>query len=108
MKHQFLQICIGLADAVLQLETLGNRQAFLKEILMVMESLLGPLLLSIYVNETSMPVKCDLFLYVQYLSLISQSENDKDIGRQLNEDFGNICDWFVDFKLQKQPLKVFY
>ena len=73
-----------------------------------MESLLGPLLLLTYVNEISMAVKYDLFLYVQYLSLICQSENDKDIGRQLNEDFGNICDWFVDFKLQKKPLKVFY
>ena len=59
---------------------------------MEMESLLGPLLLLTYVNEISMAVKCDLFLYVQYLSLICQSENDKDIGRQLNEDFRNICD----------------
>ena len=38
----------------------------------------------------------------------SQSKDVKDIEKQLNEDFENICDFIVDNKLQKQHSKVFY
>ena len=62
-------------------------------------SILGPLLFLIYVNDMPMAVKCDLFLYVDDTCLIFQSKNAKDIEKQLNEDFANICDWFVDNKL---------
>ena len=31
--------------------------------------------------------------------LVFQSKNVKDIEKQLNEDFANICDWFADNKL---------
>ena len=31
--------------------------------------------------------------------LVFQSKNVKDIKMQLNKDFANICDWFVDSKL---------
>ena len=44
-----------------------------------------------------MAVKCDLFLYADDTSLVFQSKNV--IEKQLNEDFTNICDWFVDNKL---------
>ena len=44
-----------------------------------------------------MAVKCDLFLYVDDTRLVFQSKNV--IEKQLNEDFTNICDWFVDNKL---------
>ena len=46
-----------------------------------------------------MAVKCDLFLYADDTCLVFQSKNVKDIEKQLNEDFANICDWFVDNKL---------
>ena len=46
-----------------------------------------------------MAVKCDLFLYADDTCLISQSKNVKDIEKQLIEDFGHICGWFVDNKL---------
>ena len=46
-----------------------------------------------------MVVKCDLFLYFDDTCLVFQSKNVKDIERQLNEDFANICDCFVDNKL---------
>ena len=62
-------------------------------------SILGPLLFLIYVNEMPMAVKCDLFLYADDTCLVFQSKNVKDIEKQLNEDFANICDWFVDNKL---------
>ena len=62
-------------------------------------SILGPLLFLIYVNDMPMAVKCDLFLYADDTCLVFQSQNVKDIERQLNEDFANICDWFVDNKL---------
>ena len=62
-------------------------------------SILGPLLFLIYVNDMLMAVKCDLCLYADDTCLVFQSKNVKDIEKQLNEDFGNICDWLVDNKL---------
>ena len=41
----------------------------------------------------------NLFLYARDRCLVFQSKNVKDIKKQLNEDFANICDWFVDNKL---------
>ena len=46
-----------------------------------------------------MAIKCDLFLYVDDTCLVFQIKNVKDIEKQLNEDFANIRDWFVDNKL---------
>ena len=40
-----------------------------------------------------------LLLYADDTCLVFQSDNVKDIVKQLNEDFANICDWFVDNKL---------
>ena len=62
-------------------------------------SILGPLLFLIYINDMLMTVKCNLFLHVGDTCLVFQSKNVKDIENQLNEDFGNICDKFVDNKL---------
>ena len=44
-------------------------------------------------------VKCNLFLYADNTCLVFQSKNVKDIEKQLNEDFVNICDWLIDNKL---------
>ena len=46
-----------------------------------------------------MALKCNLFLYVDDTCLLFQSKNVKVIEKQLNVDFANICDWFVDSKL---------
>ena len=46
-----------------------------------------------------MAVKCNLFLYANDTCLVFQSKNVNDIEKQLNEDFANICDWFVGNKL---------
>ena len=62
-------------------------------------SILGLLLFLIYVNDMSMAVKCNLFLYADDTCLVFQSKNVKDIEKQLNEGFAHICDWFVDNKL---------
>ena len=62
-------------------------------------SVLGPLLFLIYVNNMSMAVKCNFLLYADDTYLVFQSKNVKDIEKQLNEDFANICDVFVDNKL---------
>ena len=43
-----------------------------------------------------MAVKCDLCLYADDTCLVFQSKNIKDIEKQLNEEFTNMCDWFVD------------
>ena len=62
-------------------------------------SILGPLLFLIYINDMPMAIKCSLFLYADDTCLVFQSKNFKDIEKQLNEDFANICDWFIDNKL---------
>ena len=47
----------------------------------------------------SQAVKCDLFLYADDTCLVCQHKDINKIENQLNEDFSNICDWFVDNKL---------
>ena len=59
-------------------------------------SILGPLLFLINVDDIPMAVKCNLFLHGDDTCLVFQSENVKDIEKQLNEDFANIFDLFVD------------
>ena len=59
-------------------------------------SILGPLLFLIYINDMMMAVKCSLFLYADDTCLVFQSKNVKNIRKQFNEDFGNVCNWIVD------------
>ena len=47
----------------------------------------------------SQVVHSDLFLYVEGSCLMFQHKNVKEIEKALNNDFENICDWFVDSKL---------
>ena len=48
----------------------------------------------------SQAVKWDLFLYTDDLCLVSQHKGINKIENQLNEDFCDICDWFLDNKLR--------
>ena len=66
-------------------------------------SILGPLLFLIYVNDMSQALKGDLFLYADDSCLVCQHKDINEIEKQLNVDFSNICDWFVDNKA-KNPL----
>ena len=47
----------------------------------------------------SQAVKCDLFFYANDTCLVCQHKDINKIENQLNEDFSNICDWFVDNKV---------
>ena len=60
---------------------------------------LGPLLFLTYVNDTSQAVKCHIFLYTDDSCLVCQHKDSNEIEKQLNVDFSNICDWFVNNKL---------
>ena len=62
-------------------------------------SILGPLLFLIYVNDMSQAVKFDPFLYADDSCLVCHHKDINAIEKQLNVDFANICDWFVDNKL---------
>ena len=42
---------------------------------------------------------CDLFLYADDSCLVYQHKYVKEIERNLNKNFSNVCDWFVDNKL---------
>ena len=62
-------------------------------------SILGPLSFLIYVNDMSQAVKCDLFLYADDACPFCQHKDINKTENQLNQDFSNICDWFMDNKL---------
>ena len=44
-------------------------------------------------------VDCDLFLYADDSCLVYQHKDVKETERNLNKNFSNVCDWFVDNKL---------
>ena len=69
---------------------------------MPQRSILGPLLFLIYVNNMSQAVKSNLFLCAADSCLMYQHRDVNEIEKQLNKDFENICDWFVDNKLKIQ------
>ena len=60
---------------------------------------LGPLLFLFYLNDMAQAVNCDLLLYADDTGLIFQHKDINIIEQQLNRNFSNICDWFVDNKL---------
>ena len=62
-------------------------------------SILGPLLFLIYVNDMPQVLKSNLFLYLDDSCLIFQGKDVIEIEKQLNGDFTNICEWFVDNRL---------
>ena len=62
-------------------------------------SILGPLLFLLYVNDMPQTVKSNLFLYADDSCLVFQGKDVIEIEKQLNEDFTNICEWFVDNRL---------
>ena len=61
--------------------------------------ILGPLLFLLYVNNMKQAVDCDLFLYADDSFLVYQHKDVTEIERNLNKNFPNVCDWFVDNKL---------
>ena len=62
-------------------------------------SILAPLLFLIFiVVDMPLAVKCNLFWYADDRCLAIRSKNVKNIEEQLNEDFANICDWFVKWQ----------
>ena len=44
-------------------------------------------------------IDCDLFLYADDSCLVFQHKNVKEIEINLNKNFSNLCDWFVDNRL---------
>ena len=67
-------------------------------------SILGPLLLFINVIDIPQAIKSNLLLYADDLWLMYQHKDIPKIEKILNEDFENICDWFVDNKVCKYVL----
>ena len=62
-------------------------------------SILGPLLFLLYVNDMPQAIKSELLLYADDSCILFQHKDINVIQKQLNEDFSNLCDWFVDNKL---------
>ena len=62
-------------------------------------SILGPLLFLIYVNDMSQAVTSTLLLYADNSCILYQHKDVVQIEKRLNEDFENLCNWFVNNKL---------
>ena len=62
-------------------------------------SILGPMLFLLYINDISQAVDCEILLYADDTCLVFQHKNVKEIEKQLNKDFSNLCEWFVDNRL---------
>ena len=53
----------------------------------------------LYVNDIPQVVHSDLFLHAGDSSLTFQHKDIDTIEHQLNKDFANLCEWFVNNKL---------
>ena len=62
-------------------------------------SILGPLLFLMYVNDMPHAISSKLLLYADDSCIIFQHKDIKVIEENLNKDFENLCDWFIDNKL---------
>ena len=63
------------------------------------ESILGPLVFLLYLNDLPQAVLSDLLLYVDDTCIVFQHENVTEIEKQLLKTLSSLCDWFVDNKL---------
>ena len=63
-------------------------------------SILGPILFLLYVNDMKTALNnCDLRLYADDTCILFSHRNVEIIEKNLNSDFNNLCEWFVDNKL---------
>ena len=62
-------------------------------------SILSPLLFLLYVNDMPQAIHSNLFLFADDSGLTYQHKDVHTIEHQLNKDFANLCEWFVDNKL---------
>ena len=63
------------------------------------ESILGPMLFLIYVNDIPQAVTSTLLSYTDDSCILYQHKDVLQIEKRLNEDFKNLCNCFVDNKL---------
>ena len=62
-------------------------------------SILDPLLFLIYIDDIPQAVKCDILLYADDTCLLFQHKNIKLIEPELNKNFADLCEWFVENRL---------
>ena len=82
---------------------IGSLEKIQKAVIQILQILhgfiLGHLLFLIYENYMSYVVKSNLLLYDDDSFLVLLRKNVKEIEKQLNEDFTNIYEWFVNNKI---------
>ena len=86
---EYFLLILKVSSQILEKVLVGDHQG----------SILGPLLFLIYVNDMPQAVESTLLLYADDSCILYQHKEVDEIEKQLNKDFENICDWFVDNKL---------
>ena len=62
-------------------------------------SILGPLLLFLYINDLPQAVVSDSLLCADDTCIVFQHINVTEIEKQLLRDFSSLCSWFADNRL---------
>ena len=62
-------------------------------------SILGTLVFLIYVNDMKQAVSSNLLLCTDDSCIVFQHKHVTEIEKHLNNNFSNLCDWFLDNKL---------
>ena len=83
------------------LVSIVNKYSGISKILCIMPqgSIFYPLVFLIYVNDMKQSVSSDLLLYTDDSCFIFPHKHVTEIERHLNNDFSNLCEWFLDNKL---------
>ena len=83
------------------LVSIENKYSSISKILcgVSQESILVSLLFLMYVNDMKQAVSSDLLLYDDESCLVFQYKHVTEIETHLNNDFSNLCEWFLDNKL---------
>ena len=59
----------------------------------------GTASVSLYVNDMTGAVGCEMLLYADDTCLVFQAKDLGTISDRLNTEFNKLCDWFLDNKL---------
>ena len=71
-------------------------------------STLGPFLFLVYVNDLFLNAKCELFMYVDDMTIIVPGKSRAEVIETANKELGIVSSWLTKHKLIVNPAKTKY